>query len=72
MKARLQLPAQILEAERQASQLCRRYQIRSTHSGFMLWKWDEQDGWNWLRPYADRDLAEQYLVNKLPVIESEL
>lgn len=76
MKARYKLPCEILEADRQAIQLCRKFQIRKTHDGVMVWK--DDNGWKWWRPFTNsptstaREQAEEFLFNKLPAIESEL
>lgn len=69
MKARLRLPRELLEADRIASQLCRRYQIMPTHSAFMVWRM--YDEWKPVRPFPEREQAEEYLFSKLPAIEGE-
>lgn len=69
--ARQQLSPIFLDLDRQASQLCRKYQIRRTHDAHMVWRKDP-NGWVQIRPFDEIDQAVEYLFNKLPVIESEL
>lgn len=57
---------QIETAARDAEAL-HRFRIMPAHSGVMLWLY--RDGWKILQPFANRDVAEDYLRSKLPAIE---
>jgi hypothetical protein len=41
-----------------------------THTGVMLWRY--RDGWQIQHPFGSREAAEDFLLSKLPGIESEL
>jgi hypothetical protein len=54
----------------QQAETLHRFRIMPAMCGVMLWHW--RDGWKLLHPFASREVAEDYLLSKLPCIESEM
>lgn len=63
------LHPRILNAKRQAEKL-NRYAIKRHKDQAILWRFD--DGWRLIGHFASHAAAEDYLLSKLPAIESEL
>jgi hypothetical protein len=59
-----------LEAKRQAEKL-NRYRIKHHNGAAILWRFDPV-GWALVGAFPNTLAAEDYLLSKLPTIESEL